>query len=328
MKFNACNTAMGLGLVLSLGACGPKLQTVADNKTDSSTTEPDSNRRETVTVGVNVAEKNAGFRLATATSYNMSLVGCASGLTVASITQSNPNVDVYKFDQGCLIQLNSFVLNGITYAPSVGDPFTSWALGDIATFEQSGVPTNNFTVVVGSQLNNPITGTEAVSYTFTQLAKGTDESIAKSVVGDSHALSVSGQDAPTLDIKGVTMTGMTAQGAGQFTFRLECDSALTGVSPNFICGTTGLTSMKYRLVADTYGSVLTAAQAAAIFTGTEPTIAAGDLFANAGPVNGGFNTQTLTGPDAMHTNSNMLFLVQAAGSYKYFNVDVSTLTYP
>lgn len=329
MKLNVTQGLVAVGLAMSLAACGPKLQSVSANQDASVDSDPA--RRETVTVGVDVSEKGAGFRLAAANSYSMSLDGCASGLTVASITQANPSVDVYKFDQGCLVKLNSFVLSGITYTPTAGDPFTTWADGDIATFEQAGNPSNRFTVVVSSQLNDPITGTESVSYTFAQLVAGTDESIAESVVGDSHALSVSGQDAAAVDVVGVTMTGMTAGGAGQFTFKVECTTPITGTAPNYSCGNNVMTTLKYVLVEDTYGGTLTVAQADALFVSAGTTVASGDQLptGSAGALNGGFNTQTLTGPNAMHTHPNMLFVVQSGGSsYKYFNVDVSTLTYP
>ncbi len=307
------------------------MQTVSDAQGESSN-DPDataSSTRETVVIGVNVAEKGASFRLAAATSYTMALEGCASGLAIASITQANPNVSVYKFDQGCLIKLTSFTINGFTYVPSGSDPFTSWAAGDIATFEVSGSPSNNYKVVVGGQLNSPITGTEAVSYTFTQVAAGTDESIASSVVGDSHALSVSGDDAVIMDIVGVTMTGMTASGAGQFDLKIECGSAVTGSSPNFACGAHTITDLKYRLVEDTFGGTLTAAQAAALFDGSESSIVAGDLLATATPgaANGGY-TAHVQSPNQMHAHPNMLYVIKSGASYRYFNVDVTTLSYP
>jgi len=333
MRINLTKGTLALGLVMSLGACGPKMQTVADSqdaKSDSSSNESDTtNTRETVVVGVSVAEKGAAFRLAAATSYDMSLEGCASGLTISSITQTNPNVSAYKYDQNCLIKLNSFTINGFTYVPSAGDPFASWAAGDIAAFEVAGNPSNNYKVVVGSQLNNPITGTEAVAYTFTQIAAGADEQIASSVVGDSHALSVSGDDAVTMDIVAVTMTGMTAGGAGTFDFKLECGSAVTGSSPNFACGSHTITNLKYKLVEDTFGGVLTAAQAAALFDGSESSIVAGDLLATgaSGAPNGGY-TAHVTSPNQMHLHEHMLYVIKSGASYRYFNVDVTTLSYP
>jgi len=264
MILTAKQSLVTVGLAMSLAAFGPKLQSVSDNQGDSTNT--DGTTRETINVGVNVQEKNgAAFRLAAANSYNMSLDGCASGLTVASITQANPSVSVYKYDKGCLVKLNSFVISGITYTPTAGDPFTSWAAGDLATFADTTNPANTFVVTVSSQLNNPISGTEAVTYTFTQVAAGTNESIAKTIVGDSHALSVSGVDAATVDIVSVAMTGMTAAGGGQFTFTIDCDTNVTGSAGAYSCGNNTLSSLKYVLVEDTYGGTLTAAQATALF---------------------------------------------------------------
>ncbi len=325
MKFYVGQGLVVVGLAMGLAACGPKLQSVSEQ---DGSADPDASRRETISVGVNLSEKGtSSLALANASAYSMSLDGCVSGLTVATITQSNPSVDVYKFDQDCLVKLNSFTYGGITYVPTVADPFTTWANGDIATFHEAANPTNQLTVVVGTQLNDPITGTEAVSYSFTQLIEGAAENIAKTVVGDSHALSVAGTDAAAMDITGVTMTAMTAGGAGQFTFKVDCLTPITGTSPAYSCGANLMTSLKYILVADTYSGTLTYAQAAALFSGSESSVAAGDQFATAP---GGFNA-FVTGPNQMHNNPNMLFVIQsggASGSYKYFNVDVTKLTYP
>ena len=314
-------------------ACGPQLGSVAGGSKDSETTTVD-NRRETVTIGVGV-EQSSKLSLAAATSFSMSLDGCASGLAYANITQSNPNVDVYKFDQNCLIKLNSFSLNGITFVPSGADPFSSWLLGDIAIFEEAGNPTNVVRVVVSSQLGSPIAGTETVAYSFSQIAAGSDSSLAKSTVGNSHSLSVSGQDATPLTIAGLSFTGMTATGAGQFVFTLECGQNVTGTAPALSCAGTSLDSLKYRLVKDTFGGTLTVAQASAIFDGTEVAIADAEKLGvgAASAPKGGFTTKSgasaLQGPDQMHANPNMLFVVQVAGSsYRYFNVDVTTLAYP
>jgi len=321
MKLSLAKGFVVVGLSMGLAACGPKLQSVAEQDGSG---DPDASRRETISVGVNLAEK--GFALANASSYAMTLDGCASGLS-ASITQANPSVDVYKFDRDCLVKLTSFTYGGITYVPTAGDPFTTWIAGDIAIFQDSGNAANQLTVVVGTQLSNPISGTEAVSYTFTQLIQGAAETIAKSVVGNAHALSVSGTDAANVDITGVTMTGMTTAGAGQFTFKVDCLVALSGTGPNYSCGANDMTTLNYRLVADTFDGTLTYAQAQTLFSGASSTVAAGDQFTG---TPGGFNA-FVTGPDQMHNNPNMLFVIQsggASGSYKYFNVDVSKLTYP
>jgi hypothetical protein len=332
MKKLVTQSTLCLGLLTLVAACGPKLQSVSNSSQKDGSIQPDDNRRETVTIGVGVEEgSTAGFALAAATSYSMSLEGCASGLSYPSITQANPNVDVYKFDQGCLVKLNSFSINGISYVPTSGDPFGSWVAGDIATFEESGNPTNTLRVVVSSQLASPISGTESVAYAFSQIAKGADETLAKTVVGGSHSLSVAGQDATPLTIQAVSFVGMTAGGAGQFVFTLECGQNVTGTAPALSCAGTSMDDLKYRLVADTTSSSLDLTQAAALFDGSETSIGNAQRLdvGQGGTTRGGFITVTLDGPAQMHNNPNMILAIQAGGaSYRYFNVDVTTLTYP
>lgn len=318
---------------LGLMACGPELQNVGGNAQNRAA-EPAAQSKDMVTVDVDVQQRSS-LALAAATSFSMSLEGCASGLTYASITEANANVDVYKYDQGCLIKLNAFTYNGITYTPSAADPFTTWLVGDIATFEDALNPNNKLRVIVNSQLSSPVAGTESISYSFGQVAAGADKALAKAVVGDRHELSVSGQDATPLTISGVSFVGMTAQGAGQFVFTLECGQVVSGTIPNLSCAGTSLANLKYKLVKDTFGGVLSYDQASALFTGAESGIADAERLApgQGGTTNGGFVTKSgasvLTGPNQMHSNPNMILIVQAGGvSYRYFNVDITPLTYP
>ncbi len=333
MKIALVQGTVALSLALSTVACGPKLESVTGGKKDQAGS-PHNAQRETVTIGISVEESNS-LALAAATSFSMSLEGCASGLTYTALTEATPNVDVYKYDQNCLIKLNSFRINGIIYVPSQADSFTSWIAGDSAIFEESGNSSNSLQVVVSSQLGNPISGTEAVGYSFSQIVAGAGSTLAKSAVGASHALSVSGQDATPMTIAALSFIGMTAQGAGQFQFTLDCDQNVTGTAPALSCAGTSLDALKYRLVKDDFGGTLTATSAAALFNGNEPAIADSEKLAvgAGGAVHGGFVTRSgasaLAGPNVMHSNPNMLLVIQVAGtSYRYFNIDVSTLTYP
>ncbi|HET9236960.1 MAG TPA: hypothetical protein VFO10_06900 [Oligoflexus sp.] len=319
MKLNLGQGLVVVGLAMGLAACGPKLQSVAEQ--DGSNTA-DPSRRETVKVGISLSEKGSGMRLADATTFSMSLDGCASGLNYPSITENDVTVDLYKFDQGCLIKLNSFSLNSVNYVLSA-DTFESWTAGDIAIFQDSANTNNKLTVRVVTQLPTAIAGSETVSYSYTQLVAGADESIAKSVVSDTHTVSVNGVDAAKVEITSVNMTGMTAQGAGRFTFDVLC---LQGVSSGS-CDTNPLTSLKYMLVKDTYSNNPTYEQLNTLFSTGGTAVAAGDIIATG---NGGFKTQVMSTPDemALPGNSNLLFIVQSGGSsYKYFNVDVAALTY-
>jgi hypothetical protein len=324
MKLNVGQGLVVVGLAMGLAACGPKLQSVSEQG-GSATSDP--SRRETITVGVSLNERKAGFALAGVTNFNMSLTGCASGYTQNDITQANPNIDLYKFDQGCIVKLNSFVVNGFTYEPSASDGFFDWSEFDVATFESAANLTEKFTVKVTAQLGSVIGETDSVSYAFTQLVAGASEDIAKDTVSDSHTLSVNGIDAAAMDIVGVTMTGMAAGGAGEFTFTVECASGVTGTGTSTKCGDNLLTSLKYVLVKDDYASTLTHSQAAALFNSAGTDVATILPLGTSGAANGGFSAN-VTGPTQMHVNPNMLFVIQsggANGSYKYFNVDVETL---
>jgi len=279
-------------------------------------------------------KKKLSFNLADASAFNISLGGCASGLT-GTATQANPSLKVYKFDQNCLAKLTSFQVNGSTFVPSAADPFTTWIAGDIATFEDSLDPANKVRVVVSNQLASPIAGTENIAYTFSQISAGSDQTFAQNVVSAPHAISVSGVGAPAFKVKELSFVGMTAQGAGQFQFKLECDSNLSGSGATLACQDNLLSSIKYKIVKDTYGGTLDVATAASLFpTGAipiDPTeiISVGD----ASLPKGGFMTpiasdpDVLTGPNQIHINPNMILVIEGSGtSYTYFNVDVSTIT--
>ena len=114
--------------------------------------------------------------------------------------------------------------------------FTSWIAGDLATFEESGNPANTIRVAVASQLDDPVSGTEAISYTFSEIVAGADEAIASSVVSDAHAITVAGQAAPNFTISAVSFAGMTAAGAGQFCIY----SRLCGCLYRYNCSRLGL----------------------------------------------------------------------------------------
>lgn len=342
MKKTLINLTATLVVMFALGVSCKKVDTEeVEQKEPTKEGEEQtslSDDKEYVTVAVSLSEKKSmgltSFSLASATSFSMALEGCVSGLAYADISNTNPNIDVYKFDQGCLVKLNNFVFNGITWVPSGGDPFSSWVAGDSAVFEDQGDPANTMKVVVSSQLDDPVSGTENVAYLFSEIVAGADQQFAQNAVGDSHALSVGGQPAPAYGVSAMSFVGLTAAGAGQFQFTLECNSAVTGSGASLACEDTLLDDLRYKLVPDTYGGVLDIDQASALFPDLEKSIDAGDKLelGQGGTANGGFITASgvdvLTGPDVMHSNPNMILIIEASdASYLYFNVDVSVLTY-
>jgi hypothetical protein len=324
---NVKNVAL-IGLSIAGLACSPNLKKVdEDEKTEDGAFDP--NNPEVVEVGVSISENQTAFHLAAATAFTMQMDGCVSGYT-STADEGSPNLQVYKYDQDCLVKLTAFSYNGFDFVESAGDPFQTWLAGDVAIFEDVLDATNIMRVQVVNQLDSPISGTEPVDYLFSIIEQGSDENIADSVVGAAHAMSVNGQDPPHFTIAAVTYDGMTAGGAGQFTFTLECDVAVTGSGATRACDGILLDDIKYKLIEDTYSSTMAIGDAVALFPTGESSITNPTDHLNTGAggtTNGGFVTSSLNGPNQMHVKPNMILILEAADtSYLYFNVDVTTLT--
>lgn len=281
-----------------------------------------------VAIPVELVDKTGGFSLlANATAFTIQLTSCATGYT-STADEGSTNLQVYKFDRGCKAKLTTFDFGGKTYLPTAGDPFTTWAAGDTAVFDEAGEPgTAPLGVKVISTLDDPVSGTEAVVYQFTNLTKGADENIVAATVSDGHSMTVSEHPPLHFTIDDVAFTGVTATGQGQFVFTLECDS---GIGATDICDQVDMNDITYKLVEDTYtANTLTLGEATGLFpAGEQATTFPADREAPGGATtNGGFHTITLDGPAAMATHPNMIFIMQVDNAaYLYFNVDVAVPT--
>lgn len=358
MNFSTLSKNLGLWLMLLIAAgCG--VQVAKDEKVEIENAKQaiaDGGRTLVdVKISLNQADTTTGFGLvANPSSMNVSVANCASGYTQAG--SPGATVQAYKYDLNCVVKLNQFILNGMTYNPLRA--FLTWLPNDTGTFVNSTNALDIILVVNKLQLNSPITGTEAVSYAFSSTTVGANQTIASSVVTASHALSVSGNTAPNFLIKAVNFEAITplatpgvasSGGAGVFDFLLECATPQTNSGLiTAACYDVTLTDLKYLLVADTYTGVLTTAQADALFTAAVgKTILLTDIIANTGSAlgatltKGGFVTKlgtanplpalnALVGPNQMHLNPKMILILQVgtAGnySYLYFDINVSTLT--
>jgi len=312
---------------LFLMNCGPELANVDAGSEGSKVVFTEN---DLINVRVNVADTQFAFALADATDYTIVLEGCISGLTGSANSTTN-TLRAYKFDQGCLAKLTSFSIGLDTYVPSVGNSFTSWLQGDSAIFENSQDATDTLQVTVASQLSNPVATTDTISYGFSEVADGGTTNIAKETVSDSHAITVSGEQAPPFSILGVRFVGITADGSGEFEFDLECDQALSGSGLTALCGSVVLSDIRYTLVGDSFGGVLpTAAQIAAALTAESRTIVAGEVNGSMGS-NGGFFTKTkasgfvLKGPATIANNSQMVLMVEQNGSSTIYQIDVASI---
>jgi hypothetical protein len=322
-------------IVLAVAGCSqPTQKTYSDDDEDTPTggilgSAGGTSVGDLVTVPVTLIDRTEanGFSLASATAYSISMDSCASGQTGTATDASTGGLDVYLYDRGCLAKLTTFTFAANVLIPTVADPFTTWAQGDTAVFDVSGGDgTLAMSVSVVSTLADPVTGAEVVSYQFSEMSKGADKSILEATVGTTHTLTVGSQDPPNYTISLVSFLSTTVNGAGQFTFKLNCGVDLGATTT---CDSLAFADTKYMLVEDTYTlNTMTIGDAVALdWTNDGVTVVNALDNTDVDSTNGGFLTATVDGPDAMGTNPNMMLIIEADGvSYTYFNIDVSTLS--
>lgn len=278
-----------------------------------------------VTIPVQVSTARLGL-LSDATTFTIELVDCASGYT-STANQASTALLVYKYDSGCVAKLTTFTFNGKTLIPTSADPFTTWQANDTATFDEANeAGTYAASLKVISQLDDPVSGAEAVVYQFSELNRGNDEELLQANVSEGHPLTVGSQNPPSFTIASAQLININANGGGQFLFKLACTSSIGNTNA---CEGVNMNLITYKLIEDTYGSDLNIAEANALFPAGETVVTMPDdrIAPGAQVANGGFQTIVLDGPDRMADKPNMIFIMQANDwSYQYFNVDVATLS--
>lgn len=268
MNFSILSKHLGLCLLLLVVAeCG--LQTAADEIAIKNATQAIADGRGilvNVQISLNQETTTGSSLVVNPTTLSVTVSGCASGYSQSGIitTVVGAVLQAYKFDYNCLAKLNQFIVNGMTYNQLTG--FTTWLPNDTGTFVNSTNPLDILQVSVKTQLNSPVTGSELVSYTFSSTT-GTYKNIVSSVLIGSHAISVTGNTAPTFAIKAVNFEAVTplattgvpsSGGAGVFDFLFECVAPQTNSGlVNAACYDATLTDIKYLLIQDTYNGILT-----------------------------------------------------------------------
>ena len=280
---------------------------------------------------------------ASASNYIIALAGCASGNTGLA-TQNEVYLEVYEFDRDCLAKLTQFTLNGKTYKPKAGSTFTTWLVGDKATFEVVGAsPADELQVEVLSTIANPVVAAGTVRYQFSEITAATNpEILGEADVRESADISIDGHAAPQFVIKQIELVDIDEDGNGEFKFYLECDGAdVTGTGNDITCYDIRLDSLRLALVEDSYGGTLTAEDLQDIYTAVGGGVAIdmdNDAF-EAGVVDpllaaGGFETADAGDPNVMkipvsapmHLHPNMILVLKAGPSYHYTNIDVTTIS--
>ncbi len=323
--------------LLLLTWCGNDKESLDGKKTVGEDAATNDRRRSRFTfIPTGLVNPNKDLNLvANATTYKIHMDECASGFS-SDADELSTNLQVYKFDQGCLGKLEEFSINSITYSSTAAGAtnFSSFAVGQTAIFANAADQTDLIGVKVVTQISATVVDGDTVSYLFYDIEAGaTNDDLDQSVVGVGHTMSVSGQAAPSFTINEVRFVNMTVAGEGEFEFSMECSVALTNA--NTTCKDIILTDIDYKLVEDTYSDVVSLTDADTIFGTAGTSVAAGERVTVGGTdndgntlANGGFytnETTPLTGPATIHSKPEMILILRAGSSYQYFNVDVTPL---
>lgn len=347
-------------LYFSISGCGPSLdgELAEEGENKASTQENTASEQqpvkspEVVTVPIKIYyDQGDGLGLVDVTaavSYSVTLTGCASGYTETSSTTLSP----YNFDVGCYAKLTQFVYDGtdnFTYTQTAAgasafnpDNRTGYLAGEQAVFatDDVGAPTHKtkLRVYVEQQLSNAITAGDAVIYRFSHIEKGSDKTILKSTIDrDGTTVTVTSVAPPSFTLDTANLVNITATGAGEWEFILQCSANISGAGDDRVCAQVDMfDNLRVKLVEDSWSSSPTVTDLESAFgtaANSGNAIATGDIHdAGTTTVKGGFKTpntgeaNVLTGPDQMHLNPNMILILRSEDSgqysWQYFNVDV------
>ncbi|MEZ4743332.1 MAG: hypothetical protein R3B45_12950 [Bdellovibrionota bacterium] len=346
-------------LLIAVG-CGPKPEqnTYEDESGKQSSFSPaggQSSGLQRVSIPISVEYGAFALTGTAATNYSVTLdddpVGdpggastCLSSYT-ATVDETNlDGLEAYKDDRDCLAKLTSITVGGVTYTSTNAGAtnFTTWLANDTALFADGSA--NVIRVKVISQLDSPISGTEAIVYNFSEISDADSDYVySESEVSDAHLITVESQEAPKFKVKTATFVGMDdTSGAPEFTFKMECVDDPTSATPTSVdmtsdgawasndrCSEVDLADIEYKLVKDTYTDVITTTDAETIFATAGGTVTQGtDQYQDVADSYEGFIITSIYGPGGLGVsgNENMILILKAGISYTYYNIDVTTIT--
>jgi hypothetical protein len=173
--------------------------------------------------GQGPASKKAGFSLSGASQASrvkLSVSGCASGFSKELDSDLDGfSLSLFKGDRGCVARLVEFDLGGVTYKPVGGVPFA----GSLPGVFTSG--TQNIDIVEVSNLSDPVTGTDLVSFGTQVAARGDDAQLLAYSPAVLH--NGTSEEAPAFEFyTWPDLSGLAAR-RGVFTIVLECKKDLT-----------------------------------------------------------------------------------------------------
>jgi hypothetical protein len=319
--FHKLSAVLGVPLLELMVGCGVDPEALKNKELE----EGDGDERETDTKLAPKHTVKAFLKLEdglSGVSGSFALVNCTGHVDQ---TFNDNRITLSDDAIGCRVAISQLQIGDRVFHMSEEHP--DWKTGDLLHFTADDGSLEALDVYVDHQLSSTPSLSENVYFTVSRSDAAPSEGSQILL-----AAGVEGQQAPGFRIRKTEFIGLTAMGAGQFVFHLDCLKTIKtteGEAPS--CDGVPLNSIHYMLIKDDYNSSLTFDQAEALFADFpsqrvdekldfEPFKAERKQF-------GGFVTRSgddvLEGPDQMHDNPNMLLILQGPGpSYQYFNVDV------
>jgi hypothetical protein len=318
--FHKLSAVLGVPLLELMMGCGVDPEALQNKELDEADAEGESDTQlaaeHTVRAFLKQDDGLSGV------SGSFALVHCTG--------QVDPNIQDDKITLsndaiGCRVAIAELRMGDRTFHISDVDP--EWKTGDVLHFKADDGSLEALDVHVDHQLSSTPSLTENVYFSISRSDAAPSQG--------SHTLlaaGMEGQLAPSFRIRKTEFVGLTAEGAGQFVFHLDCLKSIRsgeGTAPS--CNGIPLGSIEYLLVKDDYDSSLSFEQAEALFASlpSQRVDENSDLepFRPDRKQYGGFVTrrgeEALEGPEKIHDNPHMLLILQGPGpSYQYFNVDV------
>ena len=299
-----------------LSACAAVAVVAAScgSKDDKSSASP-----ETVTISYNIQARDetalGGFSLAGADSYAATISGCKSGYYKA-FSESSGSVLIQKGDFSCLFKVSSLVYKGEAFDLSA----QSFAQG--SSFSATGASGTLLKFEVIRNIDSPASGSQSVLVLFGAY-QGNSSTVAANV---SKGISVLESAPIDLSVVSYDTVVDASDGAGLFSFKLQCAQVVSGSGASASCNSEVLSTLQVALSLDSSPSAqLSLAQCLALIPGGSSSGTAFDAGSDASYANGGLSTPQMKGPAPLFgaANANLIFAIKGnAGGCKYYRVTV------
>lgn len=317
---------VGLLLVAASFGCGQRstqtIRTVAIKSVDPQAPQPSRSAR------------GDGFGLINADTFEIAVEGCRSKMQ-SLVTETNPQVRVYKGDYDCLAKLKTFSNDNGTYVPVDGMDFVTYQPGEVATFINGNLETIDVTVV--SQLSNPTTADDEVDYRVNATVdSGNQVNLLDITEGPNGKFTQPKGKEPAFTIVSARLAGGDpATSAGMFEIILACQNAIKQQGNSFSCAREPINNLNYALVVDNYND--SPCDSVVGQTGCDEIMANNIVYpldvsteiimpGEQGLNKGGLNLRVayggILGPPDMAHFPNMLLVLETANNYRWFNLDI------